>query len=69
ELWEYLSSLSIEINRLTDSIRDDPEKLGIHLKTAPEKSGSASAPDFESSTYGTVLYILEGVLPFLETFY
>ncbi|BFZ19741.1 hypothetical protein BsWGS_22780 [Bradybaena similaris] len=37
ELWDYLSSLSIEINRLTDSIRDDPEKLGIHLKTAPEK--------------------------------
>ena len=37
ELWEYLASLSIEMNRLTDSIREDPEKIGIHLKTAPEK--------------------------------
>jgi hypothetical protein len=25
------------MNRLTDSIREDPEKIGIHLKTAPEK--------------------------------
>ncbi|XP_076470932.1 inositol 1,4,5-trisphosphate-gated calcium channel ITPR2-like isoform X2 [Babylonia areolata] len=69
ELWEYLASLSIEMNRLTDSVREDPEKIGIHLKTAPEKSGSAAAPDFESSAYGTVLYIIEGVFPFLETFY
>ena len=32
-------------------------------------SGSAGSPDFESSAYGTVLYIMEGVFPFLETFY
>ncbi|KAL5022859.1 hypothetical protein ScPMuIL_002014, partial [Solemya velum] len=69
ELWDYLSAMSIEMNRLTDSIKEDPDKIAIHLKTAPEKSGSASAPDFESSAYGSVLYFLEGVLPFLETFY
>jgi hypothetical protein len=32
-------------------------------------SGSAAAPDFESSAYGTVLYILDSVFPFIETFY
>ena len=32
-------------------------------------SGMAAAPDFESSAYGSVLYFLEGVLPFLEAFY
>lgn len=32
-------------------------------------SGIAAAPDFESSSYGTLLYFLEGVLPFLEAFY
>ncbi|XP_071092410.1 inositol 1,4,5-trisphosphate-gated calcium channel ITPR3-like isoform X4 [Haliotis cracherodii] len=69
ELWDYLSSLSIEINRLTDSIKEDPDKIAIYLKTAPEKSGTAQTQFFESSAYGTVLYILEGVCPFLETFY
>ncbi|XP_021341779.1 inositol 1,4,5-trisphosphate receptor type 2-like [Mizuhopecten yessoensis] len=69
DLWEYLSNLSIDMNRLTDSIKEDPDKIAIHLKTAPEKSGSASATDFESSAYGSVLYFLEAVLPFLETFY
>lgn len=69
DLWEYLSNVSVDTNRLTDSIKEDPDKIAIHLKTAPEKSGAASAPDFESSAYGTVLYILEGVMPFLTTFY
>lgn len=32
-------------------------------------SGAASAPDFESAAYGSVLYFLEAVLPFLEAFY
>ena len=32
-------------------------------------SGIAAAPDFESSAYGSVLYFLESVLPFLEGFY
>lgn len=32
-------------------------------------SGQAAAPDFESSSYGTMLYFLEGVLPFLTSFY
>ena len=31
-------------------------------------SGSAQVPFFESSAYGTVLYILESVMPFIETF-
>ncbi|VDI71716.1 Hypothetical predicted protein [Mytilus galloprovincialis] len=69
ELWDYLSNLSIEMNRLTDSIKEDPDKIAIQLKTAPEKSGSASAPDFESAAYGSVLYFLDAVLPFLETFF
>ncbi|XP_036355381.1 inositol 1,4,5-trisphosphate receptor type 3-like [Octopus sinensis] len=69
DLWEYLSNVSVEMNRLTDSIKEDPDKIAIHLKTAPEKSGAASSLDFESSAYGTVLYILEGVMPFLTTFY
>ncbi|XP_041375499.1 inositol 1,4,5-trisphosphate receptor type 3-like [Gigantopelta aegis] len=68
ELWEYISSLSIEMNRLTDSIKEDPDKIAIYLKTAPEKGGSAQVPFFESSAYGTVLYILESVMPFIETF-
>lgn len=37
ELWDYLSNLSVEMNRLTDSIKEDPDKIAIHLKTAPEK--------------------------------
>lgn len=37
DLWEYLSNLSIDMNRLTDSIKEDPDKIAIHLKTAPEK--------------------------------
>ncbi|KAK3086885.1 hypothetical protein FSP39_024881 [Pinctada imbricata] len=69
DLWDYLSNLSIDMNRLTDSVKEDPDKIAIHLKTAPEKSGSASAPDFESSAYGSVLYFLEAVLPFLDAFY
>ncbi|XP_078335085.1 inositol 1,4,5-trisphosphate-gated calcium channel ITPR2-like [Crassostrea virginica] len=69
DLWDYMSNLSIEMNRLTDGIKEDPDKIAIHLKTAPERSGAASAPDFESAAYGSVLYFLEAVLPFLEAFY
>ena len=37
DLWDYMSNLSIEMNRLTDSIKEDPDKIAIHLKTAPER--------------------------------
>lgn len=37
DLWDYISNLSIEMNRLTDSIKEDPDKIAIHLKTAPER--------------------------------
>ncbi|KAK3610322.1 hypothetical protein CHS0354_029791 [Potamilus streckersoni] len=69
DLWEFLSNVSVDMNRLTDSVKEDPDKIGTHLKTAPEKSSQASAPDFESSAYGSVLFFLDGVLPFLEAFY
>ncbi|WAR13356.1 ITPR1-like protein, partial [Mya arenaria] len=69
DLWEFMSNVSVEMNRLTDSIKEDPDKIAIYIKTAPEKSGIAAAPDFESSAYGSLLYCLEGVLPFLEVFY
>lgn len=37
DLWDYLSNLSIDMNRLTDSVKEDPDKIAIHLKTAPER--------------------------------
>ncbi|KAL4233980.1 hypothetical protein ACF0H5_005635 [Mactra antiquata] len=69
DLWEFMSTVSVEMNRLTDGVKEDPDKIATYIKTAPEKSGQAAAPDFESSSYGTLLYFLEGVLPFLESFY
>ncbi|XP_060552412.1 inositol 1,4,5-trisphosphate receptor type 2-like [Ruditapes philippinarum] len=69
EIWHYISIVSLEMNKLTDSIKADPDKMAIYINCAPEKSGQAAAPDFESSSFGTMLYFLEGVLPFLTSFY
>ena len=32
-----MSKVSVEMNRLTDSIKEDPDKIAIYIKTAPEK--------------------------------
>ena len=37
DLWDYMSKVSVEMNRLTDSIKEDPDKIAIYIKTAPEK--------------------------------
>jgi len=37
ELWEFMSTVSVEMNRLTDSVKEDPDKIAIYIKTAPEK--------------------------------
>ncbi|KAL4233979.1 hypothetical protein ACF0H5_005634 [Mactra antiquata] len=69
DLWDYLATASVQMNHLTDNIKEDPDKIALYIKTAPEKSGQAAAPDFEASSYGSLLYFLEGVLPFLDAFY
>ena len=37
DLWDYISKVSVEMNRLTDSVKEDPDKIAIYIKTAPEK--------------------------------
>ena len=37
DLWDYMSKVSVEMNRLTDSVKEDPDKIAIYIKTAPEK--------------------------------
>ncbi|ESO91009.1 hypothetical protein LOTGIDRAFT_163525 [Lottia gigantea] len=71
DLWEYLQSLTTELNKVTDTAKEDPDKLAANLKSPPTKPGGDGfhAADSESSVYGTVLYMLEGCFPFLETFF
>ncbi|XP_055955374.1 inositol 1,4,5-trisphosphate receptor type 1 [Patella vulgata] len=71
DLWDYLTSLVTEINKVTDTAKEDPDKLAANLKSPPEKGGHnfLHAEDVDTSIYGTVLYILEGSFPFLETFF
>ncbi|CAG2222632.1 unnamed protein product [Mytilus edulis] len=51
ELWDYLSNLSIEMNRLTDSIKEDPDKIAIQLKTAPEKDQSTYSNEIDETDH------------------
>ena len=32
-----MSNVSVEMNRLTDSVKEDPDKIAVYIKTAPEK--------------------------------
>ena len=52
-----------------DHLHPNPSFLKLLPYVLSLYSGAASAPDFESAAYGSVLYFLEAVLPFLETFY
>lgn len=52
-----------------DHLHPNPSFLKLLPYFLSFYSGAASAPDFESAAYGSVLYFLEAVLPFLETFY
>jgi hypothetical protein len=37
EIWHYISIVSLEMNKLTDSIKADPDKMAIYINCAPEK--------------------------------
>jgi hypothetical protein len=49
-----------------DHLHPNPSFLKLLPYVLSLYSGAASAPDFESAAYGSVLYFLEAVLPFLK---
>nr|XP_022341730.1 inositol 1,4,5-trisphosphate receptor type 2-like isoform X3 [Crassostrea virginica] len=69
ELWEFIESASDIINHVTQTIRNQGEKITTILKAPPSKSFIDDPHDPRSVVHGGVFFILDAALPFFEVFF
>ncbi|XP_041375271.1 inositol 1,4,5-trisphosphate receptor type 1-like [Gigantopelta aegis] len=69
DMWDFICSTLGEINQLTDYANRHPDRLAYLLKTPPANHFVADSSDTRSVMHGSLFYVLDGVMPFLNLFY
>ncbi|XP_062567417.1 inositol 1,4,5-trisphosphate receptor type 3-like isoform X1 [Saccostrea cucullata] len=69
-MWQYLGEITKTLNQVAEYGKSDPEKTKLLLKRPPAKSARASdrGETKEEAVRGTLHYLFEGVMPFLQIF-
>ncbi|CAH1798712.1 unnamed protein product [Owenia fusiformis] len=69
-IWQYIATLIYEFNEVTEYISETPaEVVTEQLKKPPLKSGVAEVDNREQEMCHTMHYLIDAVIPFLQTFY
>ncbi|CAH1239566.1 ITPR1 [Branchiostoma lanceolatum] len=64
-LWEYLKGLCLVLKMSTDYVKENPAKAQYQLKKPPSKWDESA----DLSNHGTLHYIFEAIMPFLQVFF
>ncbi|KAI8488683.1 hypothetical protein Bbelb_337120, partial [Branchiostoma belcheri] len=64
-LWEYLKGLCLVLKKATDYVKENPVKAQQQLKKPPSKWDESA----DLSNHGTLHYIFEAIMPFLQVFF
>ncbi|XP_048744986.2 inositol 1,4,5-trisphosphate receptor type 2-like isoform X4 [Ostrea edulis] len=65
-MWLYLGEITRTLNQVTEFGKEDPETTKLLLKRPPAKSDRGDTK--KEATRGTLHYLFEGVMPFLQIF-
>ncbi|XP_033761182.1 inositol 1,4,5-trisphosphate receptor type 3-like isoform X6 [Pecten maximus] len=69
-MWEYLNGLNETLRTVTEYIKTDPNTVKLLLKRPPAKgeNGSDKGINKQEVIRGTLHYLFDGVMPFLQIF-
>ncbi|XP_061178320.1 inositol 1,4,5-trisphosphate receptor type 2-like [Saccostrea echinata] len=65
-MWQYLSEITTDLDSVTKYAKDNTENTKMLLKAPPPKSNTTGSK--EEETQGTLHYIFDGIMPFLQIF-